>query len=108
MSHTAGMPALSTLLHAHAVLFVLSPLLQATLAVLDDITARIQMLSARPTGLDDFVNYMVSACISFVSSYVFACQCLQRLRLIFRAVLACAVSSGVHIGCCSLCAVHCA
>jgi hypothetical protein len=46
--------------------------LQATLAVLDDITARIQMLAARPTGLDEFVNYMVgcgfgrkpSACIS--------------------------------------------
>jgi hypothetical protein len=33
--------------------------LQATLAVLDDITARIQMLSARPTQLDEFVNYMV-------------------------------------------------
>jgi hypothetical protein len=35
--------------------------LQATLAVLDDITACIQMLAARPTGLDEFVNYMVGS-----------------------------------------------
>jgi hypothetical protein len=40
-------------------LLLLSMARQATLAVLDDITARIQQLSARPTQLDDFVGYMV-------------------------------------------------
>lgn len=42
-------------------LLLLNMARQATLAVLDDITARIQMLSARPTTLDEFVSYMVSA-----------------------------------------------
>lgn len=41
-------------------LLLLNMARQATLAVLDDITARIQQLSARPTQLDDFVGYMVS------------------------------------------------
>lgn len=41
-------------------LLLLNMARQATLAVLDDILARIQQLAARPTQLDDFVNYMVS------------------------------------------------
>jgi len=41
-------------------LLLLNMARQATLAMLDDITARIQQLSARPTQLDDFVGYMVS------------------------------------------------
>lgn len=42
-------------------LLLLNMARQATLAVLDDILARIQQLAARPTQLDDFVNYMVSS-----------------------------------------------
>eukprot|EP00878_Enallax_costatus_P031474 GHUV01034420.1.p1 GENE.GHUV01034420.1~~GHUV01034420.1.p1 ORF type:complete len:647 (+),score=200.09 GHUV01034420.1:874-2814(+) len=40
-------------------LLLLNMARQATLAVLDDITGRIQMLAARPTTLDEFVQYMV-------------------------------------------------
>lgn len=40
-------------------LLLLNMARQATLVALDDITARIQQLSARPTQLDDFVAYMV-------------------------------------------------
>lgn len=42
-------------------LLLLNMARQATLVALDDITARIQQLEARPTQLDDFVNYMVSS-----------------------------------------------
>lgn len=41
-------------------LLLLNMARQATLAVLDDITLRIQQLSARPSQLDDFVSYLVS------------------------------------------------
>eukprot|EP00879_Flechtneria_rotunda_P022627 GHRR01023894.1.p1 GENE.GHRR01023894.1~~GHRR01023894.1.p1 ORF type:complete len:968 (+),score=348.72 GHRR01023894.1:492-3395(+) len=40
-------------------LLLLNMARQATLALLDDVTARVQMLSAHPTQLDEFVNYMV-------------------------------------------------
>lgn len=41
-------------------LLLLNMARQATLAVLDDITGRTQMLAARPATLDEFVQYMVS------------------------------------------------
>lgn len=41
-------------------LLLLNMARDATLVALEDVTARIQQLEARPTQLDDFVNYMVS------------------------------------------------
>lgn len=40
-------------------LLLLNMARDATLVALEDVTARIQHLEARPTQLDDFVNYMV-------------------------------------------------
>jgi hypothetical protein len=42
-------------------LLLLNMARDATLVALEDVTARIQQLEARPTQLDDFVNYMVGA-----------------------------------------------
>jgi hypothetical protein len=70
-------------------LLLLNMARQATLVALDDITARVQQLEARPTQLDDFVSYMVSSCNRFSNQLCHQSKVVRRHGCVPNPTISC-------------------